>query len=178
MTFGKRSVFEHILNAVRKIEKADRVRHPAATPSDSRRQCLLCELVVPDQGGKRPGRLKDGKVLALEVFYQRDLAQIPVVPFDDANGDLHAPRHRGGAPSPFAGDDTVFLLLARDEHRLNDAVFADAFRQRCESFFIHVASGLFRVGQQQFDGEGRRIGRGSLVRLFVRCGKNGAESAP
>ena len=93
------------------------------------------------------GLLQRGKILPLQVFYERQLPHLGVVCLYHDCRDLGKSRQPAGPPAPFPGDDLVDAAGQRPHHhRLQNAVLPDGLGQLLQRRGLKCLTGLVFIG--------------------------------
>lgn len=134
-----------------------------------------------------PWRFFDGvEVFALNVFDQRGLLTLDIIPLAHDGGNRRKIGQSGGAPAAFARDDGIAPIVPRDENRRDHAVMADGLGQREQRVVVKLFARLITVRVDIPDGDFRhsvgRHGRRALAHLidglhhFFHIRQDGAQS--
>jgi hypothetical protein len=91
------------------------------------------------------GGLDGVEILSLEVLDEGELESLTVVEPADDRGDALETGRRGRSDAPLTGDQLIAVEGLRDEDRLEDAVLADARRQRGHLGVTEATTRLIRV---------------------------------
>lgn len=119
--------------------------------ADAARDLLLRHAEAVDEAAVRVRFLDRVELLALDVLDKRELEDAVVgnLTYDDRH--LLEPGALGRAPAPFARNYLIFLALAANEERLNDAVGADRGRELLDLPFAEDRARLIRIGLDLVD---------------------------
>ena len=119
-------------------------------------RAAICSGLKPNSSIRRRKPLRGldrVEVLPLQVLDERDLQLRLVIQLTDDGRDALESRGCGRAQASLAGDESVAIDRLGDEDGLQDAVLADALRERGHLRLIEAAPGLMGVRADAVDRE-------------------------
>ena len=143
MTGRELAVRDERNDAVRELEKSQRVRHCGTGFADALRRLVLSQREGVHERLYALRLFNRVEILALEVFYKSESHRLVVAELFYNNGNFGQTRHTRCAPAAFAGDELIAAVRHRaHEKRLNDAVFRYAVRKLGERILVKYFSRL------------------------------------
>ena len=164
------ALLQQLLFVGGQVQQAQGVGHVGAALAQPLRQGLLGVAVAVHQVAEGLGLLQPGQVLALQVFDQRQLGQLPRVQLPHQSRHLFQPRGLGRPPAAFAGGDHIAALPFHHHQGLHDPVLTDGGGQLLQLFRVEELAGLVRVGPHAVNGQlphlfgGGPVEKGGLIR--------------
>ena len=151
-----------VLHLRRQVQQAEQVADRRPVHAEPLGELLLLHVEAVEVVLEPLGLFDRVQVAPLDVLDQGGLEHLLVVEVDDADRDLGQAGPLGGPQPPLAGDQLESVAGRPDDHRLQDAVLADAGGQLGELVVVERFAGLVGVSLNPVDGDdGRRAGRRS-----------------
>jgi hypothetical protein len=134
------------------VKQTKRVRDGRARLADAFGDTFLGQTEFVDQLAIRKRLIDRIEIRSLDVLDERDLELVPVSQLPDERRDPLEAREARGPHAALSGDELIAVEGLGDEHRLQDAVLADARGQLLKAGVVHVPPRLVRVGGDPREG--------------------------